>query len=260
MALQVRDRRFDIDDTPVDWHPAGPAVTAFFDNLSLCFPAGERFFVASVKPYRHLIDGDFAPEVKAFCAQEAMHGREHVRYNAMLEAGGIDATGMERRVARLLRRVKKVTTPRWRLAVTCALEHYTATMGHLLLEHPALLDGAPAEMVALWRWHAAEETEHKAVAYEVYKAARGNYVERCAVMIATAVIFWLKIAEHQVRIMWRRRLLLSPRAWWQLGRWVWWRPGWAFKLIAMSARYFVPGFHPDDIDSAPLLEAWRAGD
>ncbi|MEK6425214.1 MAG: metal-dependent hydrolase, partial [Burkholderia gladioli] len=38
-----------------DWHGQGPAVTHFFNALSLLFPAGERFFMDSVRNYRDRI-------------------------------------------------------------------------------------------------------------------------------------------------------------------------------------------------------------
>ena len=43
---------------------------------------------------------------------------------------------------------------------------------------PQLLEGAHPAMVALWKWHAAEENEHKNVAFDVYKAAGGSAVYR----------------------------------------------------------------------------------
>src|SRR5690606_34816671 len=53
--LTIRDLQFDLSQVPRDWHPAGSAVTTFFDNLSLFFPPGERFFVASVKAHANRV-------------------------------------------------------------------------------------------------------------------------------------------------------------------------------------------------------------
>src|SRR3546814_1673082 len=52
------------------------------------------------------------------------------------------------------------------LAGTCALEHFTATLAHAILSDPAHLAGAETEAQRMWRWHAIEEIEHKAVAYD----------------------------------------------------------------------------------------------
>src|SRR3546814_3917381 len=54
------------------------------------------------------------------------------------------------------------------LAATCALEHFTATLANAILADPAHLAGADAEAQRMWRWHAIEEIEHKAVAYDTW--------------------------------------------------------------------------------------------
>src|SRR5689334_5031348 len=93
---EVRDLRFDLKDVPRYWHGGRRAVTIFFDNLSLFFPAGERFFMASVKAFRNEVtDAALKRELDAFCAQEGHHSREHVRYNQMLAAKGYPVEAME---------------------------------------------------------------------------------------------------------------------------------------------------------------------
>ncbi len=258
-GIEVRNVRFDIDDdVPRHWHGGRRSVTLFFDNLSIFFPAGERFFIASVNAHRDAIDSDeLRAQVRDFCAQEAVHTREHIRYNDMLARHDVPTEKMDGRVARLLRFVRKVTPKRFQLAATCALEHFTALMAHLLLSDPRVLEGAHPSMAALWRWHAAEENEHKAVAYDVYQRAGGNYFERCGVMIVATIVFWAKVFEHQVRLMHRDGILWSPREWARLAKFVFWSPGWAVKLAPMYLQYFKPGFHPWDLDNRDLLDDWK---
>ena len=99
-SLQVRNLRFDVaSDIPHAWHAAGRSITTFFDNLSIFFPAGERFFIASVRAHmRHVTDPSLQEEVRTFNAQEGVHGREHARYNARLKAEGYPIDAMETRV------------------------------------------------------------------------------------------------------------------------------------------------------------------
>src|SRR5262249_9613773 len=57
------------------------------------------------------------------------------------------------------------------LASTIALEHFTAILAHAALTHSQHLDAAPEAIQKLWRWHAVEEIEHKAVAFDTFLAA-----------------------------------------------------------------------------------------
>jgi predicted metal-dependent hydrolase len=254
----VRNLRFAMDDqVPRHWHGGGRAVTLFFNNLSIFFPPGERFFVAAVSDHRRrLSDPALLAEVKAFCGQEGIHSREHVRYNRMLEAQGYPAQQMEARIARLLRVLGRVLPPRLRLSATCALEHFTATLAHGLLSDPAVLDGAHPVMTGLWTWHAAEENEHKAVAYDVYRQVGGNYPERVVTMLVTTFIFWLLVVGQQVRLMHADGILFSPREWVALARFLFVQPG-LLAMWGLYLDYYRPTFHPWQLDNRDLLEQWK---
>lgn len=262
-VIPIRDRRFAWESIASRyWHGGGPAVSIFFDNLSVFFPPGERFFMQSVKAFRDHApeDSPLADEVRAFFAQEAYHGREHRAYNARLQALGYPAEAMEARVARLLKVVQRVIPPRMQLAATCALEHYTAFMGHALLGDPRILEGSEPELAALWRWHAVEENEHKAVAHDLFVAAGGSWLERVLAMGLATVIFWAKVGEQQVRMMRAAGLAGSPSAWAGLARFLFVTPGNLRYLPLALLDYLRPGFHPDDTDAEALIAAWREAD
>ncbi len=258
--LEIRNLRFDLGAAvPRHWHGGRRSLTAFFDGLSIFFPEGERFFVKSVRAHAKVVkDPALKRDVNGFCGQEGIHSREHERYNEMLRAKGYPVDELERKVARILAVVSRVLPERLQLAATCALEHFTALMGHMLLGDPRLLAGAHPEMATLWRWHAAEENEHKSLAFDVYLAAGGNDLERSAVMLAATVIFWAKVLEHQARFMAADGVAFSPREWWALGWFLFGDPGGMRRLIPLYLQYYRPGFHPRDIDDGGLLDAWRA--
>ncbi len=175
----------------------------------------------------------------------------------MLAAQGYPVIAMERRVEALLRRVRRSLPRRWQLSATCALEHFTAVMAHYLLSDPRLLEGANPVMAKLWRWHAAEENEHKAVAFDVYQLAGARYVERAVVMVLTSVIFWAKVIEHQIRLMHTEGILWSPREWGALGRFLFVDPGGAGIVVRHYFAYYRPRFHPWQLDNRDLLETWK---
>jgi predicted metal-dependent hydrolase len=256
---QVRNLRFPLEGAvPRHWHGGRRSVTAFFDNLSIFFPEGERFFVQSVNAHRaHVKDPRLQQAVRIFAGQEGVHSREHVRYNELLQSQGYPIAEMEARVTRLLGRVKRRVPMRWQLAATCALEHFTSLLGHMVLDEPEVLAGAHPTMAQLWRWHAAEECEHKEVAFDVFLAAGGTWPERSFIMAATSVIFWGKVAEHQVRLMHTDGTLLSVEEWVGLLRYLFVEPGSLTRLLPRYLDYYRPGFHPRDVDSRGLVQAWR---
>ncbi|HTJ43673.1 MAG TPA: metal-dependent hydrolase [Kofleriaceae bacterium] len=254
----VRDLTFDLDQVPRHWHGGRRSVSIFFDNLSIFFPSGERFFVAAVKAHRdRATDPKLRDEVRAFCAQEGMHGREHVRYNRRLEEHGYPAAKLESKVERLLKRVTKLLSPRARLAVTCALEHFTSLMAHMLLEDGRGLEGADPRMAALWRWHAAEESEHKAVAFDLYVASGGGWWTRVWTMVGATIVFWAKVLEQQIRMMRADGCLWSPREWGRLAWWLYGKPGPMRKIVWKYLSYYRPSFHPWQVDTRALLEDWK---
>ena len=175
----------------------------------------------------------------------------------MLAAQGYPAHAMEARVVRLLRLVRRVTPRRSQLAVTCALEHFTALMGELILSDPRMLEGADPTMAALWRWHAAEENEHKAVAFDVFLAAGGTYAERVVTMVVASVVFWAKVLEHQARMMKSDGTFWSLSEWTALAQFLFVQPGGLLAIVPRYLAYYRPGFHPNDIDSSSVLEAWK---
>jgi predicted metal-dependent hydrolase len=254
---RVRNLRFQIDAAvPRHWHGGRRAITLFFDNLSLLFPVGERFFIASVRAHAASIQEDpLKREVEAFCAQEGVHCREHARYNQRLAEHGYPAVALERRLSAALQRTARLASRHWRLAITCALEHFTAVMGHILLSDDRLLHRAHPEMAALWRWHAIEETEHKAVAFDVYRAAGGGYLGRVLAMSVTTVMFWWHVGYQQIRLMHADGCLLSLREWGSLLKFLFIHPGGMFQLWRQWFRYYQPGFHPSNLDNRELLES-----
>jgi uncharacterized protein len=255
----VRNLRFAIDESvPQYWHGGRRSVSIFLDNLSVFFPAGERFFVKAVRAHQAFVKDDkLQADVRAFCGQEGVHGREHERYNELVRRF-YPTEAMEKRVEALLAHVSSTAPDIGQLGVTCALEHFTALLGHFLLRDPRLLEGAHPAMDALWRWHAAEENEHKTVAFDVFKAAGGTYGTRLSTMIGATVIFWAKVIEQQARMMKASGIVYSTEEWIGLLHFLFIKPGGMFRLIQKYFEYFRPGFHPSDIDSDGVLDQWRA--
>ena len=257
-SFEIRNLRFDIGDKiPRHWHGERRSVTTLLNALSILFPVGERFFIQSVKLHADCVkDEQLRKNVRAFMGQEGVHGREHEAYNDMLIAQGYPIQRLERETKWLLDRVQRIFYKRAQLAATAGFEHFTAILANMALHNPKLFEGAHPVMAALWRWHAAEESEHKAVAFDVYTAAGGNYVERSAVMLLASAGFFIKSMQHLVVLMRHDKIHLSAAEWRALGQFLFVEPGGMVQVAQDWLAYFRPGFHPWDLDNQALLDEW----
>lgn len=255
-----RDLKFRLPAERIsDWNHDSVHISQFMNTLSIVFPVGERFFIQSVRNYRDRItDPELQKAVTAFIGQEAMHGREHEEYNEALFARVPQAAEFEKRVARLLGFVQKRLPRSTQLSATIALEHFTAILADALLNEPRVLEKAHPRFAALWRWHALEETEHKAVAYDVWEAVMGRgaraYVGRTSGLLAATAIFWVMIGPAYLQILRAEGKLTDLRGWRLWARHTLGEVGILRRIVLPWADYFRPGFHPWDHDNRHFLK------
>jgi predicted metal-dependent hydrolase len=259
MTIQRRNVDFALSANvvPRDWCHDDAFQTSLLNALSLLFPEGERFFVDSVKHYRERVFG-MEQDITGFIGQEAMHGKEHRALNELLvEHGYASAPKIDAALRRFLGLVREALPPKSQLAVTCGLEHFTAMLAEQLLTDDEMRGDIHASVRGLWTWHALEEAEHKAVAFDVYRAAGGGYVRRVAIMLLTTVVFFAVTAIAHARLMSDRKILWKPWTWLRGATrfWVW--PGYFTRLAPAYFAYFRPSFHPDDRDTEAVLASWR---
>lgn len=264
LRFERRDIRFGMDDDiPAHWLRDDAHRTRFYDALSLMFPEGERFFIDAVRACRDRAAGAPALEhdVRAFIGQEAMHRREHLAYNARLGAQGAPIDELEARLLARMNLARSRLGPVGMLGITICLEHFTAMLADQVLRHPALFDGADPAMRALWHWHALEETEHKAVAFDLYVRARphafARYVRRCYAMLVVTPIFIAHIWSFTWRLLkadGRHRDLLD---WLRLLYYHFIAPGPLTRIVPQWLAWFRPGFHPWKHDNRALLHDAR---
>ena len=230
--------------------------TAFMNALSMSFPIGEQMFIDSVRavPAESLPDARMRAEVKDFVGQEASHRFLHQQYNDQLTRQGYDyklEASVRKRAARI------ATLPVLdRLAITCALEHYTAILADYLLRHPEFMREAEPQMRLLWCWHAAEETEHKAVAFDVYRASGGGYTRRVLWFLHVSLVFWWETLFQTRHNLARDGRRFRPSTWAGAVRTWFGRRGLFWRVLGQGMRYLSPGFHPWQHDNRALLRMW----
>ncbi len=244
-----QDLDFGLDgDIPKYWLGGDPFKTRFFDAMSTLFPEGEKFFITCVRDYRDRItDPVLNQEVKDFMRQEGQHGMVHTRFNDRLKAQGVQVDMIEDSTRRILNRVRNIMPRSFTLGQTAAAEHMTAIMAHSFFHRREVMEDADPRIRAMYAWHAVEEIEHKAVAYDVLtKVAKASYFTRIFTMLYVSMLFPLHtflIMSHMLKVdgfSWRQRAGL-----WLKGLWWLYKPGGLYlPVMPHYLAYYVPGYHP----------------
>lgn len=253
--ITVRRPEFDFSETPKYWFLDNAALTRFMDGTASLFPDGEMFFVNSVRAVRDQIeDEDLQKEISAFIGQEAMHAKAHREFDAYLAQTGLPIKDCEKVAVRLLGLVKPLHSKKLELAITAALEHFTATWAQRLLTHAATRERMRSpEMRRLFTWHAIEESEHKTVAFDVYKAVGGNYPMRAFAMFLSMALLPPALVYVEFKLLRHDRQLTNVRGW-AKGLWNMFGPtGFFSPTIPLLFDYYRPGFHPNDHEVGEAL-------
>lgn len=243
---------------PRYWFGGLKHATLLANGVNLLFPKGERFFVRSVMHYLPQIeDPALRAQVKGFAGQEHRHARAHEDYNAVLEAQGY-------RVDRFLKvfeaiafdGIERISPAPLRLAVTAATEHFTAILAEDALSR-GYLAAMNTEVGRLLMWHAAEEIEHKAVAFDVLaKVAPGYPLRMAGLALASTLLagFWFAA----VVTLARQDAELPPEPHREPTEEE--RKNSPIDVFVRGIRdYARPSFHPDDRDNLALaVEALRS--
>ncbi|MCH4247128.1 MAG: metal-dependent hydrolase [Acinetobacter populi] len=276
-SFPVRRMNFDFEQVPQYWASGSAGITHFLTALSALFPAGEKFFIDSVRAVRKhpLIKDDerLQKEISAFIGQEAMHTQEHVGFNAAAQKYGHDVATLEKNTDTVIQAARKLfgkvvksfgmTQEMVDLTATTALEHFTATIASQLLTNQHIQDLMTDQTMAnMWYWHAVEENEHKAVAYDVYEGVFGQgikaYTLRTSALVFAMTLIFLTQSYFVLRLLKQDQKLNLK----ELGMIYTYAYSPSKGIITGMTRemlaYFRPGFHPNDLDTNALLDKWKA--
>ena len=261
ISIQPRNQHHDITAAlAIDWLDNDTFLTAFFNALSISFPAGEKFFIDSVRIFKDDVsDPVLQKQISAFSGQEGFHRREHQRYNeALCTAKGYDLEKLEAPIKKRITMVQTRFSAEMNLAGTVAIEHLTAVMAHQLLKDDSIMNRAHPAMAQLWRWHSAEEMEHKAVAFDVYRAVGGSLKTQHRAMRRATFFFGLEIFRCLCYMLKKEGVLYSYKTWRNGLKALLGENGFLHGTKALYKEFFQPGFHPWQQDTTALLENWQA--
>ncbi len=242
---------------PRHWHSGDAFKTHMFNAMSVLFPDGERFFIDSVRHYRERVeDPALKQQIRGFIGQEGHHSREHLVYSDRLRALGYDIDRLEGApTAHPLRPAE--TAP---VAATGGHRGPGAPHrdhGRRPAEQPRWLEGADPTMARLWRWHALEETEHKAVAYDVFMLVNGKARLRRRAMVQGTFFFALDTTKGLVHMLKRDGLLWNFKVWRDGIKWLWGKDGVFRSLVGVYLDFYKKDFHPWQHNNLHLIEQYR---
>ncbi len=254
-SFPVRRMDYVFENTERYWMANDPIATHYFTSLSLLFPEGEKYFVESVRAVRDLVKNNpqLEKDIGAFIGQEAMHSKEHHAFHATARKYNLDPDSLEKNVGVILRKYFTFGNPKLNLAITAGLEHFTAV---IVVEMMAKISHEMTDDTIrhLWLWHSIEETEHKAVAFDVYQEIYGSgvsaYLPRVAMFsLGVAMLFTVQ-TDMMIRLIARDKQLGNLKSWAKFMGTI------GLGLPALTPqflKYFHPKFHPNDTDESQLV-------
>ncbi|MGV9408742.1 metal-dependent hydrolase [Nocardia sp. NPDC003693] len=264
LQLRARDVAFDLSATPLHWIPGHPVAGHTINAYHLLFPEVERFFIAAFKQaLPEIVDPRLREDILGFIGQETMHANAHEdSLGDYFQRNGIDPEPLLEQARYVLGRVLGPREFRTReqvrrhlihrLAITAALENFTAFLGHFVLNCRWDEAGSDPGMTALFRWHGAEEMEHRNVAHDVAMYFDPGYWRRVRTMVVLLpLVIWISsrfvwyLVEHDPAVPRSRLRVLFQVL----------RDGRAGMLptigmvLGSVVDYLKPSFRPDDTGS-----------
>lgn len=257
LEIHVRSLAFDFERGSGGlWNPRRPELSHTLNAFQLALPYLEPYFIDAIREAAELItDPKLKADARLFCAQEANHSRQHKRYCRVLQQRYPRLKEHETAIQQSLLRSRREDPLEWRLAYTAGYEAITAQLSRWMFRSAAdWFEGADEHFAALMTWHAAEEIEHRHVAFDVLQAVNKSYSLRAKGLFAAlkktladilpSVTYMLEVDGYAGRFDSRMRRL-SLRL--QLMK----------ELVPAAGRYLTPGYNPlQDAEPRGFAE-WR---
>lgn len=256
LGITVRKPNFNAKLIRRHFFANSPVMSHVLTALSSTFPIGEQFFVHSVRNVRDKVkDETLQAQIAAFIGQEAMHSKAHAEFNDAWRRDDYQLDNFQAWLARRDQFIRGVH-PKLQLAITCAFEHFTALLGGYILRHPELLETLDDDAVKLWVWHAIEEVEHRAVAFDVYQAVYKDDKVRRAVMRSVTTGFASLTFYSASRLFIQDRRKSLPKVSGNLYG-IYLISKMLIELIPEYLSYYKADFHPSEIDYTDIVALWK---
>ena len=258
-SFPVRRMDYEFQRMQKYWCNDDPIFTHYFTGLSTLFPEGEAYFVRSVRSFRKQIENpELDRDIGAFIGQEAMHSKEHHAFHQSAKQYNLDPESLEKITGIALKTIEKYFPKKWNLLLTLGIEHYTAVLVSYMMSdvNKMITDDTIRN---LWLWHSIEETEHKAVVFDLYQEIYGNklnaYIPRVLIYTFGLVLVTMLTHISHISLIKRDKQLFNLKSWKSF-----------LMFGTKSYSIFIPkllefyrfDFHPNDTNESELVEFTKA--
>jgi len=179
--MKIRNIDIDFSSAKLHWTPDDPEFAQFWNGASTFLPYLEPFLNRTVRAGMDLLPEDatyLREECRIFIAQEGRHYKNHEKFNTFVRASGYPE--LARREAKMKADYERFWTTKGHKYCMGYAEGFE-TLGPIIacfflegsreLQKPNV-DDPTAD---LWRWHLAEEYEHRHVANYLFHAVYKSY-------------------------------------------------------------------------------------
>ncbi|KWX22468.1 metal-dependent hydrolase [Mycolicibacterium wolinskyi] len=274
VQIQARKVHFDLSGIPLHWIPGHPVASTMVNLFNVVLPAAEHWFVATFNealPY--VRDPKLADDMRGFIGQEATHAETHDKVlEEFLTTHGVEYEPILAMVEHVFKKMLAPTTatdPQRRLNDLCdrlwliaAIEHYTAVLGDFVLNCTWEDYGADPTLTDLFRWHGAEEVEHRSVAHDVAVYFQDSYFSRVRAMSIAATAVYMFFQRGTWELL--KRDSSVDIGWWRMNRMrmrdskLGLLPKFSKMFGSNTLMYCRPSFTPDEMGSTAQAVAYLA--
>lgn len=176
--MHVRFPKWDFSGLRAHWAPHHEF--AQIHNAASTVPAYiEPYLLKVMRLAKQQIDPaktELHDKLDIFIKQEMQHCKLHLAFNKAIRADGYDGMlALEKDYEADYERFLATRSLRFNLAYSEGFEAVSAiAVTNFFEEFDSFMEGADPRAVAIWKWHLAEEFEHREVAHAVYHELYGG--------------------------------------------------------------------------------------
>lgn len=172
--MKVRHPTFDFSGMTARWTPHRE-FAHHFNSVGIIPSAIEPFLIKVMRRAKAeldpVADAALIADIDIFNRQEGQHYKTHDAFNKMVADDGYpELLDYDNRLKDEYTEMLRTKSIEWLLGYCEAFESLAASGAHIWVDGVwgDYLDGADPRVVELWRWHLAEEYEHRTVVHRTY--------------------------------------------------------------------------------------------